>query len=311
MSWKDLLAKQHEIVTLPWLGNRSMRSYDQTWTLEVPYPREYGWYTLIVDGRRLNTPVLSDPKPELLKYVIKGYLVGDRIVSDEAHIDPDLGKIINFSERVHLLGLGIDRFTRISAGRIYEDGPLVFRGLEMPLGPEDDVLKAYLDQVPSLADVKNVTPALDAAFRMESWQRIEAERRRKEIERIAREEEEKRQREERRQRLAKQLGDGAGRRQMAQVDFKQAAKAALAVGGAELLDVRHHVRKGEMVVRYRLIGRRFECVCNEQLGIIDAGICLRDEETGFSGDRMFTLESLPGVVIEADREGKLVVFRHV
>jgi len=141
-------------------------------------------------------------------------------------------------------------------------------------------------------------------------QKLEAMHRRAELERLRIEEEAKRATEERRQGLIKQLGDGAGRREMAKVDFETAARAALIVGGAELLDWRIG-KRAEYVVKYRLDGQRFECVCDMNLQIIDAGICLVDHRTGIKGDTMFTLESLPGVVRQAEREGVLVIFRRV
>ena len=198
----------------------------------------------------------------------------------------------------------------ISAGRCYEDGPLIYHDQEFPEGPEEDVMNAFLDRKGSVSDIKGVSPALDAAFRMESWQRAEAERRRIELEKLRREEEERLAVEQRRQEMVEKLGDGAGRREMATVDFNEAARAALAVGGAELLDVRTSHRQ-EKVVRYRLDGRRYECICNTRLQIIDSGICLQDHNTGEKGDTYFTLESLPAVVRQADREGRLVVYRHV
>jgi hypothetical protein len=188
---------------------------------------------------------------------------------------------------------------------------LIFHSREMPLGPEDDVLRAYEDRAESLDAIKYVTPGLDAAFRMASWQRVETERRRVELERLRVEEAAKRAAEERRQTLIKQLGDGAGRREMAKVDFEAAARAALAVGGAELLDWKHLRQRDEYVVKYRLDGRRFECVCDVNMHVIDAGICLVDHRTGVKGDTRFTLESLPAVVRQAEREGVLVVFRNV
>jgi NAD(P)H-dependent flavin oxidoreductase YrpB (nitropropane dioxygenase family) len=91
----------------------------------------------------------------------------------------------------------------------------------------------------------------------------------------------------------------------------EAARAALALAGAEYLDHRASTQAAEVVVRFRLAGRRFECVCERQtLRIIDAGVCLTDERTGEKGDSRFTLESLPGVIQEAERSGRLVVFRH-
>ncbi len=188
----------------------------------------------------------------------------------------------------------------------------------MPLGPEDEVLKAYLDKTPNIDGVSGVTPALDAAFRMETWQRTEAERRREELEKQRREEEDRLRQEERRQKIIEQLGDAVGRRNLARKDFQEAARAALIHGGAELLDTRTSVRKNEMVVRFKVNNRRFECVCDKlTLQIIDSGICLNahyddeDFEEGTRGDTWLTLESLPSVIRQADREGKLVVFRHV
>ena len=234
------------------------------------------------------------------------------MVRDDARVDPDPVKITDYAEQVHLVELGLDRFVRVSAGRTHEDGPLVYEGQEMPLGPEEGVLQAFLNRVDSVDKVQGVVPALDAAFRMESWRRLEAEKRRAEIEKQRREEEERRQREERRAQIVQQLGDGAGRRAMALVDFAEAARAALAIGDATYLDHKQSTRKGEMVVRFRYANRQFECTCDAKtMQIIDAGICLTDHATGRKGDTFFTLESLPSVIKEADRLRKLVVFRHV
>jgi hypothetical protein len=308
MSWRDLLTD--DPATLPWVGGRSLRSRTQTWAIDGAFPPEHGWYTWRLAGRKASRPVPADPQPDALGFAAKGYLVGNRLVHDNTWVDPNPETICGFSEPVHLLEPGLDRFVRVAAGRVYEDGPLVYQGQEMPLGPEDAVLQAFLDGQATVVAVKGVSPALDAAFRMEVWQREEAEKRRSELERLAREEAERCEREARRRQMAEQLGDGAGRRQMALVDFHEAAKAALAIGGAELLDERRGVRRGEHVVRYRLDGQRFECVCDDRLRIVSSGICLTDSETGISWDTCLTLESLPSVVLQGAREGKLVVLRH-
>jgi hypothetical protein len=310
MGWRDLLQTGDEKVTLPWLGGGTLFSAAQRWSIEGRHPKEYGWFTFKISNRvaRLASP--ADAQPELLQHSVRGYLVGDRLVVDDVRVDPDPKRIVEFSEKVFLLDDGIDRFARVRAGRVNKEGPLVYQGLEMPLGQEDQVLEAFLDQKTSVANLKDVAPALDAAFRMESWQRAEAERRRVELERLRREEEEKRQKEERRKELVKKLGDGEGRREMALHDFDAAAKAALAVGGAVFLDAKK-LRHNEWAVRYRLDRQRFECVCNERLRIIDAGICLIDHATNEKGDTFFTLESLPVVVQQAQRERRLVIFRHV
>ena len=319
MSWRDLLQTERETLVFPWVGGKSLRwSDERVWTIEGRVPHEFGWHRFTLQGRRAKVAGLVPAEPESLAFKVQGYLVGDRIVPDGARIDPDPKKIALGSEPVYLIEDGLDRFVRVSAGRIHEGGPLIYQGLEMPLGPEEDVLGAFLDQKASVDAIAGVTPALDAAFRMESYQRAEAEKRRLEEERRRREEEERQAREEKRRKLVEQLGDGAGRRALAHVDFDQAARAALAVGGAEFLDSLKSPRRGERVIKFRLDRRRFECTCEENtLRIIDAGICLTahydDEafEGGTKGDTWFTLESLPGVIRQAQAEGKLVVFRHV
>lgn len=310
MGWKDLLQTGDERVILPWLGGRTLYSVAQRWTIEGRLPREYGWHIFRIVNRRAHAEGAAEAQPDLLQHPVRGYLVGDRLVADDIRVDPDPRHITEFSEKVFLLDDGMDRFARVRAGRVNREGPLVYQGLEMPLGQEDQVLEAFLDQKTSLAHIKGVAPALEAAFRMESWQRAEAERRRIELERLRREEEEKRQREERRKELVKKLGDGEGRREMALHDFDAAARAALAVGGAVFLDAKR-LRPNEWAVRYRLDRQKLECVCNEHLRIIDAGICLIDHDTNERGDTFFTLESLPAVVQQAQRERRLVIFRHV
>jgi hypothetical protein len=311
MGWKDLLQTANETLVSPWVGGRSLRQGTRTWAIQGDLPREFGWYSFTLHHREARFSSSVGVSPEALHHVQTGYLVGDRLVPEGVRVDPDPKGIAACSERVFLIEPGLDRFVRISAGRMFEGGPLIFRQQEMPLGPESMVLGAYLDKSPSIDDIPGVAPALDAAFRMELWRKVEAERRRAELERKRREEEEKRQKEERRRQLVEKLGDASGRREMARVDFEEAARAALAVGGAELLDVRPSYQRGEHIVRYRFERRRFECVCDRDLRIVDAGVCLTNEETGEKGDTFFTLESLPSVLREADREGRLVIFRHV
>lgn len=314
MTWRDLLHSDDEKITLPWIGGRELRSYTRKWTIAGALPKDYGWYTFkLLKGRTATVHEPAGPVDDLLRAIHYGYLVGDHFATEEfidrVVIEPT--EAARKLPRVHLIHDDVDRFARVSVGSVTSDGPLFFRQVEMPLGPEDDVLRAYEDRIESLNAIKGITPALDAAFRMASWQREEAARRRAELERKRAEEEARRAAEARRQELIKQLGDGAGRREMAKVDFETAARAALAVGGAELLDYKHVRNRDEYVVRYRLNRRRFECVCDVNLHIIDAGICLQDHRTGIKGDDRFTLESLPAVVQEADREGVLVVFRNV
>jgi len=312
MGWRDLLQAADETLVAPWVGGNELRAGERTWRVKGKRPPEHGWYTFHLKNREATFGKEAEAEVESLRHLKSGYLVGDRFIADDVRVDPNPAKIAGSSEPVFLVEPGLDRFARISAGRTHEDGPLVYARQEMPLGPEEEVLKSFFDQKESVNMISGVVPALDAAFRMESYQRIEAKRRREELERQRREEEERLAREERRQKLFEKLGDAKGRREMAKEDFAEAARAALAVGGAEYLDHRRAGKRNEMVVVYRMLRRRFECVCDAQtLQIIDAGVCLIDHVTGERGDTYFTLESLPGVIRQAHEEGRLVVFRHV
>lgn len=259
-----------------------------------------------MDGRRAR--IIEKSETPASNYIedARGYLVGDRLVRDGVSARcTDYAGLMRCSDRVHLIEPGLDRFVRVDTGRFWYDGPLVFKAQAYPLGPESDVLQAFLDAKESVSGIPGVSPALEMAFKLETWRRAEAERRRKE-------EQERIEKEERRRRIQEQLGDGQLRRQVALEDFGEAAKAALLVGGAEYMDHRDAVRRQEVVVRFRLDGDRFECVCDRRtLGIIDSGICLTDHETGRKDDNLLTLESLPSVIREAERNGVLVVYRHV
>ena len=307
MGWRDLLQTGHEIIVSPWVGGRSLRTCTRSWTIEGTLPSEYGWHSFRASARKASWLAASDEASVVApRSIVRGYLVGDRLIEDEVRVDPVPAKLSRQSERVYFVEDGLDRFVRISAGRVYEGGPLVYQGQDLPLGPEDDVLAAFLDRAKTVSSIANVPPALDAAFRVESWHRTQTER-------LRREEQERHEREERKRRMVERLGDATSRRQLARRDFAEAARAALAVGEAEYLDHRRGNRgASEVAIRFRLGGRRFECTCHEHsLAIIDAGICLTDERTGERGDGWLTLESLPGVIRQAEREDVLVVFRHV
>lgn len=315
MSWENLLAKPDDAVTVPWTGGRELRAQGRIFQVKGKLPPEHGWHTFKVTGGRVASwsgPATVDADEVFAKAkLVRGYLVGDRLVRDNVPAMFDPTKVVEVTEPVLLLEPGLDRFVRIRAAR-WEDGRLIYVGQEFPLGPEDAVTAAYEDRKASVTDILAVTPALDLAFRFETWRRAEEARLREEAARLAREEAARRELEERRANLVRQLGDGGGRREMARVDFGEAARAALHVGGAELLDWRDSTAVGEAVVKFRYRGRRFECVAQKTtLRIVDAGICLINHATGERGDTKFTLESLPAVIGEAMDSHKLVVFRHV
>jgi hypothetical protein len=351
MGWQDLLAaKDVASVVSPWLGGRRIQLGPRVWHVDGQLPEEYGWYKFKNYGKRLTVegpaepqfepPILGDGAVNAMRpKAVTGYVVGDHFVPDGMETDGELagrvwcpfcrrflidptpdekgrtcgtcfGKTV-VVEPVYLLEEGIERFARVSAMRMHTDGPLIYYARLFELGPESDVTHAYEDQVRKLDAIKGVTPALEAAFAIETWTRDEAERRRREVEERRRLEAERLVKEQRRQELIERLGDAQSRRELAKQDFGEAARAALAVGGATYLDHRRAARRNEYVVRFRFRNRRFECTCDDDLAIIDSGICLIDHGTGEKGDAYFTLESLPSVIKEADDAGRLVVFRHV
>lgn len=313
MGWQDLLQKPDERIVLPWLFSQRdllVGFGGRSWTIEGRRPPENGWWEWTIVGRRVRwVEAVEQKQPVCLTMEVptaKGYLVGDRFVRDIPGQMMLTMQATTQLPRVHLIPEGLERFAHVSVIEISNN--LFFGGEEFPLGPESEVNLWFLDEAPSIANIPGVSPGLDLAFRMESWRRAEVKRLEAEATQKRLEAEAQRAAEERRAQLVKQLGDGAGRRELAKVDFATAARAALRVGGAELIDART-LGRGLFEVRYRVEGERLACVCDEELRITDAGICLVDHRTGVKGDTRFTLESLPAVVREAQEDNKLVIFR--
>lgn len=318
--WTQLLATPDQAATLPWFGGRTLRGQGRTWRLEGKLPQEHGWHTFKIDGSRKAT-WSGEAFPDLDAFegqrAVSGYLVGDRLIPEAAAVETNPAAFFARSTPLHLVEPGLERFSRVRAVH-YEGVDWIFERLEFPLGPELAVLDRFMDRATTLGDVPGVPPALELAFRWESWQRDEAERRAARIqarlEAEARAQAERLEAEARREHLRKVFADtgtGEDRRKMARRDFAGAARAALAVSGAELLDHRNAPNKGEVVVRFRFRKRRFECVVERaSLRVVDSGICLINHATGEKGDTYFTLESLPVVINQAMQENRLVVFRN-
>ena len=314
MGWQDLLATTEER-TFPWAGGKMLSWGSRTWDIKGKTPPEHGWFKFAIDGSRqavLLSTDIAEPDDRFETVVghrrIKGYLVGDRLIPDSAQVNTDPDRMIEQTIPVSLVEPGLDRFTRAVA--IKTTYGTFYVRQEFPQGAEEEVTAAYQDGKESLDGIKGVTPALELAFKWTRQQVILAAKRAEEARKRREESEKKRVAAEKMAQAVKSLGTGAGRRAMAEVDFPAAAKAALAVSGAELLDARPSRVKGEWVVQYRFRQRRLECVCDTTMHIIDAGVCL-DDHRGTKGDTFFTLESLPAVIAEAMRLGKLVVWRHV
>ena len=309
MSWKDLLSDKVELV-LPWTGGRAVFCRDRQWTIEGKLPREFGWYRFETGGGRgaiLLEPADSDPGFEEGHPRVSGFIVGNRLIPDNAKVIPDPNRLIDQTLELFLVERGLDRFSRGVAVRV-TNGNHIYMHQEFPLGPEQAVLEAYQDRKTSVDDIPGVIPALDLGFRFITRERERAEERVRELDRLRIEEEKKRVAAERLQEAMKSIGTGAGRRNLAIHDFDAAAKAALAISGAVFLDSRDDPRRGLKVVKYRFQNQRLECIVDKlTLRVVDAGICLTDHN-GTKGDTLFTLESLPTAVDEAIQGHKLHVY---
>jgi hypothetical protein len=307
MGWRDLLQAAPSQGVFTWLGGRRIYDHARTYRVEGQLPREFGWYLFSLAGRiaRLLKPAERDNDylRSLDRFPRTGYLVGDRFIPVNARVSRDPAKLLEQTEPVYLVEEGLDRFPLVETITDRESRT-VFVQQTFP-GPADDAVReAFIARKESVDDIPHVTPALDLAFGFATHQRKMYEERREELRKI-------REENERKEAAFRRIGTAAGRREAVAFDLETAVRSALAMGGAELLDVRDGNR-GQAVVTYRFENRRFECVCDRwTLRIIDAGICLEDHLTGERGDTRFTLESLPGVVREAINGRRLHVYRHI
>lgn len=308
--WKRLVASPETRVLL-WLGGRRIYGSRRVWDVWGPLAPEYGFWMFEVDGgRRARFIQQNDPCPPPDDWdrecvTRTGYLVGNRFIPDDgqARSYDRLADAINYHHTVYLVPHGLERFARVQVG-FWHDGKLVFISEVPGKGGEEEAERLFQDRVSSGGALagSGATPALDLAFRMHTEIRARSEA--ADAERRRREEEERR-----RQEAAERVGSSVGRRILAQLDFREAARAALAISGAELLDERDHTLPGQKVVTYRYLNHRLGCVVDSRtLRVVEAGICLTSG--GVTGDTFFTLESLPSVVKEADDDDVLVIYRH-
>lgn len=305
-AWRSLLAQPDARVVLPYVGNRVLHDADRTYWIAGEAPDEHGWYAFTDRGSQQVRLIGSADRPDVWfdpLPVVRGFLVGDRLFSDGADVD-----CVQSAPRVHLIDPGLDLLCRVEVVRDRADR-LIFRAMLLPVGPEADVIRAYEDRVASLDGIKAVTPSMAAAF---VWLVDQRARQEEYVRHLAAErarEEQERHRRAQMQEALRTVGNPVGRRQVAQVDFETAARAALRYADAELLSVRDG-NDGTKIVRYRYRGRRFECVSDPQLRILDAGFCVTDENTGRRDDALLTLETIALRLGTIQDEGRLVVFRH-
>lgn len=290
---------------MPWIGGQKVISHGMRAFRLTENPTHHGWWKFEVKSTRA-TPLeeleysgWDSPPTGAHRWV--GYIVGNRIIHDDLmHVsDPEM--LWNTGILLNLVPGNLDLFSRAEV--FFHGTEYVYFEQQWGSEVDDLVREAFEDRAESISHIKGVSPALETAFRFETWRREKVEERRAKAVEEAR-------RQEARRRMQELMGTGEGRRELARTDFEAAAKAALEVSGAELLSVRKSYTDREFVVRYRFMDRRLECTVDDSLQVVDAGVCLTDERTGEQGDGYFTLESLPAVISEATRINRLVVWRH-
>lgn len=153
MGWQDLI-NSGGVRVLPWLGGNTVSAPNRAWTIQGRHPREYGWYqfnTTAARDCRLVGPAERDIDYMVGLEVLRGFLVGDRFIPNDARVVPDPAKLIDQTEPVFCVDLGLDRFQKAAVVRDRE-GRLLFMQLEFPEGPETEVLEAYQDRKDSVQD---------------------------------------------------------------------------------------------------------------------------------------------------------------
>src|SRR5262249_14961201 len=266
MDYAQFLQKPDEVLRLPYFGGKSV--CDDKLTYRLRDTLQPGWYQFKKSGRYLA--VESAIPAELDEWKLQrvdGYVFRGRLITNDS--------------QDRLFGLPRDedlpKFCPVAA-RKWFDGHILYYGQEFETEVEAKVREAF-EEERSMDEVKGVTPALAHVFILESTQRELA----REAERRVREEAE-------RQKRAAEL-----RRWEEALEGR--ISLALSHAGAELINWRRNGQR-QAVVRYRVAGRRFECVIDtESLQIMDAGICLSGT------DEELNLSSLPSAVREAIESG--------
>jgi hypothetical protein len=274
MDYTQFLQKPDEVLRLPYFEGKSV--CDDKLRYRLREAIQPGWYQFRKAGRYVTVENAIPSELDSWKlHRVNGYAFHQRLIANDF--------------QATLFGLPQDeelqKFTPVS-GRKWFDGHLLYYGQEFETEVETKVREAF-EEEQSIDNIKGVTPALAHAFVLESTQRALV----REAERRTREEAE-------RQKQAAQLARW-------QETLEGRISLALSHTGAELVNWRRNAQR-QAVVRYRLGGRRFECIIDtESLQIIDAGICLS------GADEELNLSSLPSAVREAIHSGQLHVFRNV
>lgn len=293
-------------VVLPYFYNSwCVHTPDQRLNILGDRPQQDGWYSFETRGRNAK---LLDPIPTIPNYSIlnrlptsHGFLLGNKVWI-QGQRDPAPIRLVpeNIEPMAHILVAELN----------YQS---IFKDLAVSDSPWAEVLANAEMGNTSIDHIPDVPAALQNVFQLFCDQKRRVEENRRRIAELARQRREEEERETERLRSEQQLrqmgGTATQRRLLARTNFELAATAALQVGNAQY--VSHRQSGNDMIVRFRLNYYLYECVCDQQMRIIDAGICLTDEITGERFDELLTLESLPPVIAEARRNNVLHIYRRV
>jgi hypothetical protein len=319
MDYRKFLGKKESLV-LPYFGGAFVDAPNRRLRAARKESLRPGWWRFEVSGRQA-TPSDEPAEPDLDALArlpgVRGHLLGDRLVREGA-----------IAEQVHFLPADEPmRFSPIRARR-WPTGPLVFESTEFETEAEEIARRAFEDGK-SLGGERAIPATLRAAFGYAIALDV-ARRRGVEvspaeligsvlelseaqegralaeglIERIvrAREEHDRAAAERRRVAEAREAARHVPAHTEAEIEAR--CDAALRSAGANLVDLRR-LDGGLAEVTYRFMGERFLTIVDRRsLQVIDAGICLAGH------DDLVTLESLPAVLRQAIREGRLVIARH-
>jgi hypothetical protein len=319
MSYHKFLGKTETLV-LPHFGGVFVEARGRRLRLDAPL--DPGWWQLEIKGRKATAIGPADTESSALENlpIVRGHALGDRLVRNGAVAEP-------------IFFLPADQpapFAPLRA-RTWPTGQLLFEAVDFEGEAEETVRRALEDQRP-IHDVRGISATLRAAYgfavALDVARRLQvpispaeiagrivefAERAdgraiaETMIRGIAREREEefRASQERRRMQTVRGRAEKIAEERAARggVDAEERADAALSGAGASLLNSRS-LSGGRLEVTYRLRGERFITIVErDTLRVVDAGVCLA------GADQMVTLESLPGVILQAIAESRLVITR--
>ena len=308
MDYRDFLGAKEERC-LPHLGGSRVAG-PRPVRLERALPE--GWYRFVLQGRKVLSSEPCEPDEALLESLpsVRGHLVGEHLALIDGSVRP-----------VHLLPeWRPERFTPVLARRFGEG--LLFHRPDFEEEAESLVREA-LDGGQGLDGVSGVPSSLRAAFALSlfeqvrettgiAWQLQEVTPALASVARggLAEAEEWLRRVDTLRRERLQQVDAGRAReaarpssgRLRGRV-LEERVDRALHEAGGVLLELRP-LGEGLADVRWRLGDTRLlTLVRAETLQVVDSGVCLS------GADERVTLQSLPGVILEAIRTGQLVITR--